>query len=62
MSTWRHPSIVKIKRSVNYLSLICLQSFAVAAHFTVEVPQLLCKPHSLMGAQSVGLIPAKLFL
>lgn len=47
------------KKKVHYLSLIRLQSLAVAAHFTVEVAQLLCKPHAVMGA---GLIPAQLVL
>lgn len=45
-----------------YLSLICIQSFAVAANLTVKVAQLLCQPHGLMGARPFSLILPELFL
>lgn len=45
-----------------YLSLICIQGFAVAANLTLKVPQLLCQAHSLMGAKSFALILPQLFL
>ena len=48
--------------NVSHLSLIGIQSFAVAANFTVEVPELLCQLHGLMGAESVALIVSELIL
>lgn len=48
---------MSVFQNVHYLSLIRLQSLAVAAHFTVEVAQLLCERHAVTGA---GLVPAQL--
>lgn len=50
----------RVFANVHYLRLIRLQGLAVAAHFTIEVAQLLCERHAVMGA--AGLIPAQLLL
>lgn len=44
-----------------YLSLVSVQSIAVAADFTGKVPELLRQPHGLMGAESLGLVLSQLF-
>lgn len=49
------------KQTTSHLSLIGIQSFAVAANFTVKVPKLLCQAHRLMAARSFGLIFSELF-
>lgn len=52
----------KDRSYVFYLGLICIQSFTVAAHFTVEVSYLFCQLHSLMGTEFSALVLTQLFL
>lgn len=47
---------------VLYLSLICIQSFAVAADLTVKVPQPLRQAHGAMGAKTFDRILPQLLL